>query len=890
MSLTLGPQHTYAKVNRKFYEFTGVQAPVLGKTIHEVLPDLGAQGYIKILDQVYQTGKTHSDTDVRVVSKDQRGEQPEYFFDISCQPLFDAAGEVYGILTHCFDVTAKVRARQALETSKRIIETERRNLRRFFQHTPEIMCILRGPEHIFEFVNDAHIKALGFDATGMSVRQAQPDAVTMHAILDEIFRSGKVASYHEHPFVLNQRLRYFNITYFASRDENGDVDGILALGMEITDQVVSRLALEASQARIQQLADSMPQMVYVSNPDGTVKFLNARWREYTGSYEEVLYNKRTLDFIHPDDWPACDRAWAEATINRATFDCELRMRATDGSYRWFITRAVPHLVNDEIVEWFGTSTDIHDQKLAAEELVRSRERYRIVFEDCPLPMWIIDAENGRIQDANNMAVSSYGYTREEFLTLHAVDLRPDEDKESFWRAMKELPVQQGRFLQRQARHQRKDGTVMHVEVTLRDIMLDGRWMRLAAMVDVSRRVVAEEQLRQFMQKLQTAKEEAERANQLKSAFLANMSHEIRTPLGAMLGFADLLRDPNISREEHSNYLNILVRNGEQLSVIINDILDLSKVEAGHLTLEFIEVEPQSIVKDVLSLMEIKAREKNLQLSYEVDPSTPERIHTDPLRMRQVLLNLTSNAIKFTQQGSVHIRSFGERNEQGRVLMGFEITDTGIGISADQLDRIFEMFVQAEDSTTRKFGGTGLGLALSRQLARALGGDVRVKHTQLHEGSTFLFTLTDLPELCEKPETRCDLEAAPPPRDGEELSLNGLKILVVDDAPDIRSLISFLLMRAGALVDFAEDGSEGYRKALSNSYDMVLMDIQMPVMDGYTATMKLREQGYHKPIIALTAHAMTEARKKCLTVGCTGHLSKPINPSHLLGTVAFHARH
>jgi PAS domain S-box-containing protein len=634
----------------------------------------------------------------------------------------------------------------------------------------------------------------------------------------------------------------------------------------------------------------MPQMVYVSNPDGTVKFLNARWRDYTGSYEDVLYNKRTIDFIHPDDWPACEQAWSRSSVERTTFDCELRIRAADGSYRWFITRAVPHLVNDEIVEWFGTSTDIHDQKLAAEELARSRERYRSVFEDCPLPMWVIDPDNGRILDANNMAVSTYGYTHEEFLSLNAVDMRPDEDKAFFWKTMKELPIQPGRFLQKQARHLRKDGTVMHVEVTLRDLLLDGRWLRLAAMVDITRRVVVEEQLRQLMQKLQLAKEEAERASHLKSAFLANMSHEIRTPLGAMLGFADLLRDTNISREEHSNYLNILVRNGEQLSVIINDILDLSKVEAGHLSLEFMQVEPQSIVNDVLSLMEIKAREKNLRLSYESDPSTPERLTTDPLRMRQVLLNLTSNAIKFTPHGSVHIRSYGERNEQGRMLMGFEITDTGIGIAADQQDHIFEMFVQAEDSTTRKFGGTGLGLALSRQLARALGGDVRIKRSRPQEGSTFLFTLTDLPELREKQETTCAVEPVPTSHDTEELSLDGLKILVVDDAPDIRSLISFLLIRAGAQVDFAENGSEGYRKALSNCYDMVLMDIQMPIMDGYTATMKLREQGYHKPIIALTAHAMTEARKKCLTVGCTGHLSKPINPSHLLGTVAFHARH
>lgn len=293
-------------------------------------------------------------------------------------------------------------------------------------------------------------------------------------------------------------------------------------------------------------------------------------------------------------------------------------------------------------------------------------------------------------------------------------------------------------------------------------------------------------LRQLLHKLQTAKEEAERASNLKSAFLAYMSHEIRTPLGAMLGFADLLLDPHITREEHSNYLEILIRNGEQLSIIVNDILDLSKVEAGHLTLEFMAVDPRSIVMDVLSLLEIKAREKNLPLSFDADSNTPEYVCTDPHRVRQVLLNLMSNAIKFTHHGSIQVRSYRLQTEGAHIQMAFEITDTGIGIDPTQVEQIFEMFVQAEESTTRKFGGTGLGLALSRKLAHALGGDVRVLRSKPGEGSTFLFTLTDRPDLREKNEPLSyePPMMAPALADGE--SLYGLKILVVDDAPDIRS--------------------------------------------------------------------------------------------------------
>lgn len=890
MSLTLGPQHSFARVNRKYGELMGIQGSLLGKAARDVLSEIGAQAYLKMLDCVYETGEAFSSIKSPISLDQDSGPDSETFIDFCLQPLFNSQGEVYGILTQAFDVTEKVQALKAQEKSRRQIESERRNLRNLFQHTPELICILRGPEHIFEFVNDAHIKILGFDATGMTAKEAQPDAKDMHALLDEIYRTGKVTEFSEQPVLLDNRLRYFNITYTPARDDGDSITGILALGIEVTDQVVSRQALEASQARFRQLADSMPQIVYVSNPDGSVKFLNAGWREYTGTYDEIINTRGTIDLIHPDDWPACEAAWTRAVKEKSIFDCEIRLRGHDGSYRWFITRAMPRVINNEIVEWFGTSTDIHDQKLVMEELERSRELYRIVFEDSPVPMWIIDPDTGRFLDVNNMAINAYGYSREEFLAMSAVEIRPEEEREEFWRAMKALPLMKDRPLQREARHQRKDGSIINVEITLRDIFLDGRWMRITAMVDITRRVAVEEQLRQLMQKLQTAKEEAERANQLKSAFLANMSHEIRTPLGAMLGFADLLRDPNISREEHSNYLDILVRNGEQLSIIINDILDLSKVEAGHLTLEFLEVEPKAIVEDVLSLMEIKAREKNLALTYDAEPTTPELLNTDPVRMRQVLLNLMSNAIKFTAYGSVHIRSYGSRTEQGRIHMGFEITDTGIGIAENQQEAIFEMFVQADETTTRKFGGTGLGLALSRKLARALGGDVKVLRSTPGKGSTFLFTLTDLPELRDKQGQPQKEERPAPVELAEGISLNGLKVLVVDDAPDIRSLIAFLLVRAGATVEFAENGMEGYRKALSDGFDMVLMDIQMPLMDGYTATMKLREQGYHKPIIALTAHAMTETRKKCLTVGCTGHLPKPINPSHLLGIVAYHAHH
>ena len=362
-----------------------------------------------------------------------------------------------------------------------------------------------------------------------------------------------------------------------------------------------------------------------------------------------------------------------------------------------------------------------------------------------------------------------------------------------------------------------------------------------------------------------------------------MSHEIRTPLGAMLGFADLLRDPGVSNSEKQNYIDILTRNGEQLSIIINDILDLSKVEAGHLTLEYTDLFPARVAEEALSLLRVKAKEKDLALEYVSDGTAAEKIVSDPTRVRQVLLNLVSNAVKFTKYGRVTIKSYGCKTDAGRNAVCFEIEDTGIGLSQDKKETIFEAFVQADGSMTRRFGGTGLGLALSRQLARALGGDVTVLKTVENVGTTFLFKVEDQPENRSN-ELEMKHDELDQTVEHKVDALRGIKVLVVDDAADNQALLWRFLTNYGAVVDSAENGFSGYRKALAGDFDIVLMDIQMPEMDGYTATHKLRSAGYRAPIIALTAHAMSEVRQKCLSVGYSAHLPKPINRQDLVRTI------
>jgi signal transduction histidine kinase/ActR/RegA family two-component response regulator len=396
-----------------------------------------------------------------------------------------------------------------------------------------------------------------------------------------------------------------------------------------------------------------------------------------------------------------------------------------------------------------------------------------------------------------------------------------------------------------------------------------------------------QELQQRELELKQAKESAEAANSAKSAFLANMSHEIRTPLGAILGFADLLVHSQMSEAEKISSVETIKRNGRLLSNIINDILDLSKVEAGKLEIEKVDVPFEELVSDITSLLTLEASEKGLQLNLTTDGAIPNSIHTDPLRVRQILLNIVGNAIKFTERGSVDVVAKLVSEPSGTRKLAFQVQDTGRGLSAEQASRLFNPFTQADASTTRKFGGTGLGLVLSRRLAKVLGGNVTLTSSQPGEGS--VFTITIDPGNIDK----VFLQNFDPKKNPitasatSSVSLSGFKILVVDDSLDNQTLVSRFLRRSGAVISTAQNGQEAVETTLSEKPDLILMDLQMPTMDGYEATKRLRGLGYHQPIIALTAHAMKQERIRCLASGFNDHLSKPIDSQALLLMISRH---
>jgi PAS domain S-box-containing protein len=558
--------------------------------------------------------------------------------------------------------------------------------------------------------------------------------------------------------------------------------------------------------------------------------------------------------IHPDDFPEFGRILARKE-SRAELDSRILFAPR-------IWRPV-HFTLFSAGDSNGFVVRLQDpvRERSSREALREFTHLKLALDES-FPLSIADS-HGLIVYVNDLFCRTCGYERNELLGKNHRILNSGSHDAAFFHAMWSA-IKAGRTWRGEVCNRHRSGSLFWQDTVIHPLKdEDGNWSRFISIrIPIDERKHVEEELRR-------ARDEAEEANKAKSQFLSVMSHEIRTPLNAVIGLSHLLQRGRPRPDQELN-IQVLKTSAENLLHLVNDVLDFSKIDAGRLELEVIPFHSRTLLTDIHLALAPQALEKNIGFDLVIDPQLPVSLSGDPVRIGQILTNLISNAVKFTEQGSVTIRADVLENRSQSSLIKFSVQDTGIGIPSDQLNLIFDAFTQAQSSTTRRFGGTGLGLSITRNLLELMGSAPKVV-SQSGEGSTFSFEL-ELKISSAEPETST---ASEPVKD-----LEGMRVLLVEDNEFNVLVAGQFLSEWGVTWDAAANGALAVEAARHSSWDLILMDLQMPVMDGYEATSRIREFDPSIPILALTASAQVDRKDKAFQYGMTDYVTKPINPSDL----------
>jgi PAS domain S-box-containing protein len=671
------------------------------------------------------------------------------------------------------------------------------------------------------------------------------------------------------------------------RDAEGNIIGVIGISREIShvyDELRLRKqaeeALKNSENRFRQLTNSMPQMIWTTDASGELNYVSNQWLDYTGLTLEQTQNPTvTTQHIHPDDVESTYQQWQAAVASGTTYQTEMRLKQkNDDSYHWFLVRAVP--IRDEqgqIVEWCGTSTDIDDRKRIEEELRQKNAILDVINESAPTPIFVKDRE-GRIIYANPATLEVLGKPASEVIGCRDRDLYPLPELGAIVSENDRRIMESG---ETQVVEESPDGIRTYLATKAPYHNQAGEVIGLIGISnDISDRVQLERDRELILQQEQAAREAAEKANRIKDEFLAVLSHELRSPLNPILGWSKLLLMGKVDGSKTTEAIATIERNAKLQSQLIEDLLDVSRILQGKLSLNMIPVTLSIIIRAAQETVRLAAEAKNIQIQTVLAPSIG-KVLGDTGRLQQILWNLLSNAVKFTPVGGrVEIRLM-EINHDAQI----QISDTGKGINPDFLPHVFEHFRQEDGATTRKFGGLGLGLAIVRQLVELHGGTVFVNSPGEGQGATFTVRL---PLLKEASLEANDSDAILSPLPVEPLSLAGLRIMVVDDEPDSRNFIAFVLQQEGAEVIALSSAIDALESIQQNQPDLLISDIGMPEMDGYMLIGQIRNQlppQYRKLLaIALTAYAGEVNEHQVLAAGYQKHLAKPVEPKDLVAAV------
>ena len=685
---------------------------------------------------------------------------------------------------------------------------------------------------------------------------------------------------------------------------------------ELQAQIYARKEAEEKMTLLAAI-ESLPQMVWAAAPDGNIDYYNERWHDYTGMNFEQSKALGWQPVVHPDDFEITMERWTHAFTTCDPFEVEARLKhALDSEYRWHLSRALPiRNANGVVTRWFGTCTDIEDFKQAQkqiemlneglEERVRERtaelvqvngqlaeanESLRQAERSAALLAAIIASSDdaivsetleGVITSWNAGAERLFGHTAGEGIGRHVGLIIPPEDLEREARLLERLRESES-VEHLEATRLHKSGQTVQVSVTLSPVRdASGQIIGASQILrDVSERLRAQEEILELNRRLKTSVANAEAANRAKSTFLSTMSHEIRTPLNAIVGYAQLMsRDSTLSADAKTN-LTIMSRSGEHLLTLINAVLDMSKIESGRTEVNATPFDLSALLADLAAMFRLRAETKGLHFDMEISGEAALYLVADEGKIRQALINLLGNAIKFTQRGYVKLHVHVDQRIADSLWLSCTVEDTGVGLTDEDQKKLFEPFTQGKGELNTE-QGTGLGLAISRQFARLMGGDITVV-TRPGEGCLFRFEI---------PVTRGSGRA--PVKWSAARRVTGIRagttvprILIVDDQTENRDWLQKLLTVIGFSVGSAENGETAICRWQDWQPQMILMDIHMPVMDGLEATRRIKAdpQGNNTFVVALTASVLEEDRRVAFESGADAFLTKPCREDELLDTI------